>query len=169
MDAREAILKRRSIRKFKKDKIDADLINELLEAAFAAPSACNKRPLDFFVVTNEEKLDRLQLAGKFTAVHAPLVIIVAGDMKRTLPRSFSDYWIHDAAAATENILIRATSLGIGSLWCGVYLQKSVMENITETLSLDENIIPFSMIKLGYADEELPAHQGIDGQMVRYFD
>ncbi len=169
MNAKEAILARRSIRKFKADKIDKELINELLEAGFAAPSACNKRPIDFFVVTNEDKLAKLQGAGRFTDISAPLVIIVAGDMSRTLPRSFSDYWIHDAGAATENILIRATSLGLGSLWCGVYLQKSLMDSIKEILSLPENTVPFSMIKIGYANESVPPHSGIDKEHVSYFE
>lgn len=169
MDAKEAILGRRSIRKFKSDKVDKALINELLEAGFAAPSACNKRPLDFFVVTNEDKLEKMQSAGRFTTVTAPLVIVVCADMSRTLPRSYADYWLHDAAAATENILIRATSLGLGSLWCGVYLQKQPMEAIKELLSLPENIVPFSMIKIGYADETIPPHNGIDFEHTRFFE
>ena len=169
MDAREAILNRRSVRKFNSDKIDKELINQLLEAGFAAPSACNKRPLEFFVVTNEDKLERLQGAGRFTDISAPLVIIVGADMKRTLPRSFSEYWIHDAGAATENILIRASSLGLGSLWCGVYLQKQLMDKVIDILDLPENVIPFSMIKIGYAAEEIPPHSGIDSEHVKFFD
>ena len=129
MNAKEAILGRRSIRKFKSDKVDTELINELLEAGFAAPSACNRRPLDFFVVTNEDKLEELQSAGSSATATAPLLIIICADMQRTLPGGYTDYWLHDAAAATENILIRAASLGLGSLWCGVYLQKSRMEAI----------------------------------------
>lgn len=169
MDTKDALLGRRSIRSFKSDKISRELIYELLEAGFAAPSACNKRPIEFFVVTNEEKLEALYGAGKFTRAYAPLAIIVAGNMKRTLPRSFGDYWLHDAGAATENILIRATSLGLGSLWCGVYLQKSLMESISKTLELDENIVPFSMIKLGYANEAVEPHCGIDEKSVKFFE
>ena len=169
MDTKEAILKRRSVRRFKPDKISREITDELLEAGFAAPSACNKRPIDFLVVTNEDKLKELQGIGKFTDVAAPLVIIVCGDMSRTLPRGFCDYWLHDAGAATENILIRASSLGLGSLWCGVYLQKSVMDNVKDILSLPEDIVPFSMIKIGYANESLPPHSGIDKQHVRFFE
>ena len=168
MDAKDAILRRRSIRSFKPDKLDSDIIEQLLEAGFAAPSACNKRPLDFLVITNEKKLDALQGAGQFTKAVAPLVIIVAGDMKRTLPRSFGDYWLHDAGAATENILIRATSLGLGSLWCGVYLQPSLMTKVCEILSLPEELVPFSMIKIGYAAEEVAPHSGIDAERVKIY-
>lgn len=168
MNAKDAILKRRSIRSFKATEVGDDIINELLEAGFAAPSACNKRPLNFYVITNKDKLAALEGAGRFTDISAPLAIIVAGDMNRILPRSYGEYWLHDAGAATENILIRATSLGLGSLWCGVYLQKSLMEKISEILSLGENVVPFSMIKLGYANEEHPAHSGIDSEHVRFF-
>ena len=90
-------------------------------------------------------------------------------MKRILPRIYGEYWLHDAAAATENILIRASSLGLGSLWCGVYLQKSLMEKISESLSLDEEIVPFSMIKIGYSNEDVPPHCGIDEQHVKFFE
>lgn len=169
MNTKYAILGRRSIRSFKPDKIDTALINELLEAGFAAPSACNKRPIDFLVVTNEEILKELQGAGKFTAAVAPLVIIVAGNMKRTLPRSFSEYWIHDAGAATENILIRATSLGLGSLWCGVHLQPKVMASISASLGLEEHIVPFSMIKIGYSDCKTEPHSGVNSECVKYFE
>ena len=169
MNARDAILKRRSIRRFKPDKINSSIVNELLEAGFAAPSACNKRPLEFLVVTNEEKLSRLSESGRFTKISAPLVIIVAADMNRILPRSFGDYWLHDAGAATENILIRATDLGLGSLWCGVYLQNQLMDSVKEILNLSENIVPFSMIKLGFADEEIAAHEGIDERFVKFYN
>lgn len=56
MELKEALLKRRSIRKFKNNKISDEIINELLIAAMSGPSACNKRPWEFYVVTNEDKL-----------------------------------------------------------------------------------------------------------------
>ena len=58
------ILERRSIRKFKDKKVEKELIDKLLEAADAAPSACNKRPLEFYAVTNEEKLNEIMKIAK---------------------------------------------------------------------------------------------------------
>lgn len=167
MRAEEAILKRRSVRKFKDTKIPEELIEKLIEAADAAPSACNRRPVDFYVVTNKEKLTEFEHSGRFTKMHAPLTIVVVGNTSRALPRSFSEYWIHDAAAASENILLMATALGLGSLWCGVHPQKSVMERVSEILSLDEKSIPFSMIKIGYPDEEHEAHSGFSDERVHF--
>ena len=60
-----------------------------------------------------------------------------------------DFWVQDCAAATENILLRATDLGLGSVWCGTYPRKSVISNIQEVLGLKEKQIPFSVILLGH--------------------
>jgi len=167
MDAKEAILSRRSVRKFLDKKVPRELINELLAAADSAPSACNKRPVRFFVTEDREVLSALSSAGRFSGMTSPLAIVVCGDMRATLPRSFADYWIQDAAAATENILIMANALGLGACWCGVYLQKSVMDRVSEALSLDGDTIPFSLIRIGYPDEWHEPHAGYDPTRVTF--
>ena len=169
MQTRDAILKRRSIRKYKDTPIPKELILELLNAADAAPSACNRRPLKFYVIRNKDILRALGESGRFTSFPAPLSIVVAGDMTKTLPRSFADYWVHDAGAATENILLMATDLGLGACWCGVHLQPDAMERVRSLLSLPENIIPFSLIKIGYPDEEREAHGEYDPMHVEFVD
>ena len=167
MEAKEAILSRRSVRKFKTDEIPEELITRLIEAGAAAPSACNKRPVRLYAITNGEVLAALDKAGFFTKMPSPLVIVVAGDMTKTLPRSMGDYWIQDAAAATENILIAATAAGLGGCWNGVYLQKRVMDKVAEVLSLDESVVPFSLIHVGYPDEVHPPHSGYDPNAVTF--
>ncbi len=163
------ILKRRSVRKFKDTPIPREMIDSLLEAAMAAPSACNKRPVDFYVITNEEKLEEISLAGRFTRMRSPLIIVVVGNLKRALPLQMSDYWIHDAAAASENILIQATALGLGSCWCGVHPQKRIMQKVSEILSLNGKQIPFSIIKIGYPDEFPEPHSGYDKSRVCFVE
>jgi nitroreductase len=155
------ILERRSVRKFEDRPVERELIESLLEAADAAPSACNKRPLEFYAVTNEHLLEKLSKAGLFTRMKAPLVIVVVGDLNRALPSPMSDYWMHDAGAACENILLQAVMLGLGACWCGVHPQKRVMEKVCETLGLKENQIPFAMIKIGYPAEKHKPHEGYD--------
>ena len=161
------ILKRRSVRKFKDTPIEKELIDKLLEAGCAAPSACNRRTTDFYVVSGEEKLGQVSRAGLFTRMKSPLIIVVVGNLNRALPLDMADYWIHDAAAASENILIQATALGLGSCWCGIHPQKRVMQKVSEALGLSSKQIPFAMIKLGYPDESHPPHEGIDESRV-YF-
>ena len=169
MNAKEAIMSRRSVRKFLDKEIPSELIEELLEAADAAPSACNKRPVDFYVIRNRELLTALSGSGRFTGIGSPLAIVVAGDMSRTLPRSYKEYWVHDAAAATENILIMANALGLGTCWCGVHTQESVIKKVSEVLSLPENIIPFSLIRIGYPAEFPEPHSGYAPERVKFFD
>ena len=163
------ILKRRSVRKFKKESVPRELIHKLLEAAMAAPSACNRRPVDFYVITGEEKLKQISKAGLFTRMEAPLIIVVVGNLSRALPLQMADYWIQDAAAASENILLEATALGLGSCWCGVHPQKRVMEKVGEALALSKDEVAFSMIKIGYPDEFPEPHSGYDEKRVHFVE
>ena len=165
----DPILSRRSVRKFKDTPVEREIIEKLLEAADAAPSACNKRPVKFYAVTNKEKLEEISASGRFTKMKAPLVIVVVGNLRKALPMQLADYWIHDAGAATENILIKATALGLGSCWCGVHPQKRVMTKVSAALGLDEKEIPFAIVKLGYPDESHPAHEGFDPKRVTFID
>ena len=165
MDTREAILNRRSVRKFSDEKIKEELILQLVEAGYNAPSACNRKPFCMYVVTNEEKLNELNKSGKFTNMPSPLAIVVCGDLNKALPLSFSEYWVQDASAVTENILIMATSLGLSTCWNGVYPQKNVVKKIQDILNLDEKIIPLALIHIGYGLEEKKPNNGFDNNVV----
>ena len=98
---------------------------------------------------------------------SPLIIIVAGYLPLALPKSMQDYWIQDASAATQNILLMATELGLGTCWNGVYPQVNAVERIKKILELSDDIIPLSLIHVGYMDEEKEAHSGFDNKRVFY--
>ena len=168
MDAIAAILSRRSVRKFDDRPVEEAKIEALLEAGAAAPSACNKRPVNFYVITDKALLSELDGASHFSKMPSPLVIVVAGDLDRALPRSFSEYWIQDASAATENILVAATALGLGSCWCGLYPQVRAAEKVKELLGITGNVMPLSLIHLGYPAEEREPHSGYDRESVRFY-
>ena len=103
MDVKDLILSRRSIRKYKEDLVETEKINLLLEAACSAPSACNKKPYEIYVITDNNKLELLNKSGRFTRIPSPLKIVVCGNMEKVLPREFGNYWIQDASAVTQNI------------------------------------------------------------------
>lgn len=110
MEAMHAITTRRSVRKFKNEPVSRDLIARLIDAARLAPSARNAQPWEFVVVTDPIK--RRQLAaltdhGKFIA-DAPVCIVVLSRDTR--------YYLEDGSAATANILLAATALGLGACW-----------------------------------------------------
>lgn len=153
MDVRECILKRRSIRKFKDEDITKDIIKDLLECAMAAPSACNKQPWEFYVIKNDALLEKIKRVGKYTNFNSPCVIIVCGNRERTLSKRDNDFFIQDCSAAIENILLRATSLGLGTVWCGILPMEIVYKNTKEVLNLPDNIEPLGMIHVGYPNEE----------------
>lgn len=167
MEVKEALLKRRSIRKFKEDKISEELINELLIAAMSAPSACNKKPWEFFVITNEEKLQELKKASRFARYDAPLAIVVCGNLSKTLPLQLSTYWIQDCSAATQNILLRVTDLGLGAVWCGAHPQKNVEKKIKEILDLSDKLVPLNIIFIGYPNQDAEPRTQLEEKKIHY--
>ena len=149
MELKEALLARRSCRKYTEELVSEDDINELMHAAMSGPSAMNKRPWDFYAILDQEVLKKVVKCLLFANYGAKAAIVVVGDLGRALPLGMKDFWVQDCAAATENILLRATDLGLGSVWCGTYPRKSVISNIQEVLGLKEKQIPFSVILLGH--------------------
>ena len=137
MELKDILLKRRSVRKFTDEPVSKEDIEELLHAAMSGPSACNKKPWDFYVITNESVLEELKTASKFTKFSSKLAIVVCGNLSRALPMQLAEYWIQDCSAATENILLRVTDLGLGAVWCGIYPQKRAVEKVRKMLGLSE--------------------------------
>ena len=128
-------------------------LEELLHAAMSGPSACNRTPWDFYVVTDPEVLKKLREAAKFSKITAPAAIVVCGNLSKALPMQYASYWIQDCSAATENILLAATELGLGSLWCGVHPQKHAEKRIADILGLTNKQIPLNIVYIGHPAEE----------------
>lgn len=165
MELREVILKRRSIRKFTEEIIPEELVQKLLTAAMAAPSACNKQPWEFYVIRDEKIRKKMREVSLFTRMNATLMIVVAGNRKRALSRRENDFWIQDCAAATENILLTATDLGLGACWCGLYPMEGPVEKTKAVLSLPEEMIPMALIQLGYPAQAPEARTQYDEKKV----
>lgn len=167
MELKEVLLKRRSVRKFTNEPVSDEMINELLHAAMSGPSACNKRPWEFYVVTNKEKMEELKSASRFTKITATLAIIVCGNLSHALPLKLAEYWIQDCSAATENILLRATDLGLGTVWCGIHPQKKAEERVQKILEIPNKQIPLNIIFIGHPAEEPEARDQYDEKRVHY--
>ncbi|MDD4213016.1 MAG: nitroreductase family protein [Bacilli bacterium] len=167
MDFHETILNRRSIRRFTDSPVPEATILKLLEYASAAPSACNRKPWEFYVVTEEKFLSPLRKASRFTNYISPLNIVVCGNTRRSLPLQLSSYWIQDCSAAIENILLGATSLGLGAVWCGLLPQVRPQDRVRKILSLPEHIIPLALIHIGTPSEARPPHEGLDMKRVHF--
>ena len=121
----ELMLKRRSVRKYKDKEIPFELIDKLLHYAMSGPSACNRCPWEFYVITNKEVLVKIETAGKYTKHHSPLKFVVCGNMDKCLPKELGEYWIQDCSSAIENILLGVTDMGLGACWEGAHPQKKL--------------------------------------------
>lgn len=152
MDAMEAILTRRSARKYTKEPISDDKIQELIIAAVSAPSAGNEQPWHFIIIDDRKILDKIPDFHPHAKMlkDAQKAILVCGDL--TL-ETYKGYWMIDCSAATENILIAARAIGLGACWLGVYPREERMNTLKNMLGLPPNIIPFSLISLGYPAEK----------------
>jgi len=144
----QTIFSRRSIRKYTAESVSEADIKTLLEAAMAAPSASNNKPWHFVVVTERETLDALAEAhpyGKMLA-QATLCIAVCGDP------AISDYWEQDCSAATENLLLAVTALGLGAVWLGVHPRDDRVASARRILGIPETVVPLNLISIGHPAE-----------------
>lgn len=167
MELKEALYKRRSVRKFTDEPISDEMIEELLHAAMSGPSACNKKPWEFYVVTNPDKLEELKGASKFIKFNSKLAIIVCGNLSRALPLHMANYWIQDCSAATENILLRVTDLGLGAVWCGIHPQKNAEERVHKMLDIPKSQVPLNVIFIGHPAEEPESRDQYEEARVHY--
>ncbi len=146
------ILNRTSVRNYSNKNINNKDIDLILRCAMSSATAKNSQPWKFFVVKDREILNKLGNSFKYykMLLEAPLAIVVCGDRTKFLEDEYKDFWIQDCSSATTSILLGAKALGIGSCWLGVYSVKEIEEMIKKILKIkDENIIPFSIVSLGY--------------------
>ena len=157
----DIICARRSIRSYTDESVSEEHIRMLLETAMSAPSAGNRQPWELVVVTEREKLDALADGhphGKML-YRAPLCIAVCGDPARSFSGIEQQYWIQDCCAATENLLIAAAGLGLGTVWLGVHPLVDRQEAIRKTLSIPDHIVPLCLIPVGHpAERKAPRTQ-----------
>jgi nitroreductase len=147
MDVLEAIKERRSIRNYEPKAVPEEKVTQVLEAGRWAPSASNSQPWKFIVVKDEEvrnELARVATYGRFLA-QAPVAIAVIID-----PHA-SNHPVEDGAAATQNILLAAHALGLGTCWIGSY-DSGYEESAKEVLGIARDKRLLSLISLGYPAE-----------------
>jgi nitroreductase len=146
------IFNRRSIRKFSPELVSDALIRDLLEAAMAAPSAMNIQSWHFVVVREPELLENLHAVMTFGKMAAPLAIVVCGDLGNVKRLVAENFWIQDCSAATENLLLAASALGLGAVWCGVSPLKTAVKRVSDVLKLPSTLIPLNVIFVGHPNE-----------------
>ena len=148
------IFTRVSVREFTGEKISQAQIDTLLRAAMAAPSAINKQPWAFIVVTDEAIIAKLGEALPYSRCSnkPAIAIIPCGDLSKAIPGEMANFWINDVSAATENILLAAHAMGLGAVWTGLHPDMTRAKIVQEMLGLPEHIIPLCVVPVGVPAE-----------------
>ena len=152
METLKAMATRKSVREFTDEGITFEDIKKILTAGMSGPSCMNKRMWSFVVIRNKELLGKLSVANGLYAAPlrgAALGILVCGDLERALPEA-PEYWVIDASIATQNMVLAAQDLGIGSVWLGCWPCEDRVQEVKELMALPESIVPHSILALGYA-------------------
>jgi nitroreductase len=146
-----SIFERRSIRKYTNQEISDETIEKLLRAAMAAPSAGNEQPWHFIVIRDRETLNAIPKFHPYSQMlkEAPAAIIVCGDSSL---EKFQGYWVQDCSAATQNILLEAQEMGLGSVWLGVYPMEERVNGLKSLLKLPAYVTPLCILPIGYPAE-----------------
>lgn len=151
------IFTRRSVRKYESRDVPDEMIQDLLEAGMAAPSAVAKDPWHFIVLKDRENIDKLAdvlIHGQMLR-QATAAFVVCGDITQA-HGELESYMLQDLSAAAENILLAANGLGLGTCWLGVHPRPERMEGIRKLFDLPDHIIPMCGIAIGWPKDPPPA-------------
>ena len=159
------IFKRRSIRKHLNKEVEEEKIIKILKAGFAAPSARNEQPWEFYVVKDKNKIVELSQISEYCAFakDAPLIIVPCFKINEER----YEFNLIDLSAATENILLEVTALGLGACWCAVSPRYDRVEAVEKIINIKEGLKPFALVPIGYPAEEKEGHDIYKEEAVHY--
>jgi len=151
------IRNRRTVRRFKSDPIEDEKLQAILDAGRWAPSFSNLQPWKFIVIKDQKLKTSLDKAARESVLHlgineAPVVILVCVD-RRIDPL----HAIEAGAAATQNMTLAATSLGLGAGWIGIWGTEAET-SIKKIFKLPETVRAVSLLPLGIPDESPEGHR-----------
>ncbi len=143
----DLVLSRRSIRKYESKNIPEEVLQQILEAGRQAPSAANRQPIRFVVVTDQSLVKSVcdTLVTRFVK-STPVVIAGCADVKSFLTGKWA---VVDATIAMQNMVIAAWALGIGSCWIGACNE----EKVKELLKIPDRWKFVALLTLGFPAEQ----------------
>lgn len=156
MELDRAINSRRCIRSYIDTKITKEELKALLEAAIRAPSSCNRQPWRFIIVRNKEKIKTIYKAASYSTqnqkfiLKANVCVIVCTDLRcyKSVPysaRGENVFSLQEAAAAVQNMLLKACEMDIGACWIGLFDE----EFVKKEFNLNKHLRPSIIITLGH--------------------
>ncbi len=155
MSIEESIKKRRSIRHFKQQAVDLELVKELLTTATYAPSWKNGQCWEFVVVQDPKIARELQAAvpegnpSHSGILEAPLNLVVIGNPEQSGDLGGKQYFMADAAMATYAFILAAEAQGLGTVWVGWFDE----DLVAKAIKLPSGKRILGILPLGYPSEE----------------
>jgi nitroreductase len=153
LDVFEAVQRRKSVRAYEPTYIPEDIMNRVLESARLSPSAANRQPWHFILVTDPEKKSALS-KGAFAKFlpEAPTIIVACADTKAS-----ANWCIVDTTIATQTMVLTATAEGLGTCWIGSFDEADVKKQ----LAIPEHLRVVALLPIGYPREKLDLLKAIN--------
>lgn len=147
----DVMIRRRSIRKYRRDPVPREMVLDMLKGAMYAPSASNRQPWHFLVIEDRNLLEAVPGFHPHAAMVPEAAGCIAVCADTTL--SHGEMWIQDCAAATQNILLVAESLGLGAVWLAIHPREDRITGLEALVQLPQGIVPFSLVAFGWPGEK----------------
>ncbi len=172
METAECIKTRRSRRLFLDKDIPEEIVKKLLECAVCAPSSVDCQPWHFIIVKDKHKKEEIaKLKSEDNQKHiltASVSIVVCVDTEKSPSRH-----IEDGVTATQNILLAAHDLGLGSVYITGFKpgKEEVAQKVRKILSIPEKIMPLTILPIGYPspEETLDEKTIVDIKDITHYD
>lgn len=162
------IFNRKSVRDFTDKKISQNELELLVKAGMSTPSALNLQPWEFIIFDDKETLEYMVDLHDYSKMFktAKAGIVVCGNMDRTID-AYRELWVQDCSASTQNILLAIEALKLGGVWLGIYPIEERCDKLREYFDLPDNIIPFSVIAIGYPQKEVKPKDKWDEKKIHW--
>lgn len=154
IDFHQLLINRHSIRRYKDEALDAEVVKQIIEAGLLAPSSKSSRPWQFVIVEDKDVLSLLskcKSAGALPLAGAAMAIVICGDPAK------SDVFVEDCSVAATFMQLQAAALGVGSCWIQIRDRYDSNEEpaqnlIKETLNIPDYLQVVQVVTLGISDE-----------------
>ncbi len=157
MDFQELIRVRRSVRGYRPDAVDQDVLTRILDAGRLAPTACNLQPFRIIVVTEPETRARMHdVYSRAWLCAAPVILVGCVEPGKAWRRR--DGWNAaevDLAIVMDHIVLAATEAGLGTCWVCAFDEAKAKE----ILAIPPGVRVIAMTPLGYPDASPPPPVG----------
>ena len=162
----DALLERKSIRRYTDQEVEEEKIEAVLRAGMAAPSGGDQRPWEFFVVRDRDRIERLAKSSPYSGCAAGAGTVIVPCFK-TNGVMYPELVYMDMSACVENMLVEISSCGLGGVWLSVAPYEDRMKKADEVLGIGNTLRTFALIPVGYPVMKALASDRFEKTRVHY--